>query len=185
MEISTDNFGDLIIGTYTGKRINLFDLKKDDIDIEDVAHALSRGNRFNGHMRASINVAQHSCTVHDLLQDKEDKRSGLFHDLSEAFVGDMITPVKDKFPFFREIEAHIMNLASDKFSFHYPLNERVKYADYHAYLLEVYNFANLEKGSIWRNTIDNAELDGIELFSIENLGPDAAKQRFLSLCESS
>lgn len=48
------------ITTVTGKHFYPLDPNRQDIDIEDIAHALSLICRANGHFRHFYSVAQHS-----------------------------------------------------------------------------------------------------------------------------
>lgn len=70
------------------------------ISIEAIARGLSRICRFNGHCKRYYSVAQHSIHVSRLVAGKtaEATRSlqlwGLLHDASEAYIGDLIRPVK-------------------------------------------------------------------------------------------
>lgn len=66
--------------------------------LEDIAHALANLCRFTGHTSAFYSVAEHSCRVADLLPP-ELQLAGLLHDASEAYLGDMATPLKTH-PFF-------------------------------------------------------------------------------------
>lgn len=73
--------------TYTGRIVNPLDLKTEDIDIRDIAHALACINRFNGHARQPISVAQHSVFVSELCPSA--RLQALLHDASEAYLGDV------------------------------------------------------------------------------------------------
>lgn len=44
----------------TRKYVNIFDLQPEDIDIDTIAHALSRTCRFNGQVAGFLSVAGHS-----------------------------------------------------------------------------------------------------------------------------
>lgn len=65
----------------------------EDIHIEDIAHSLAQINRFNGHANFPVSVAQHSLLVCDLVLS-EFKLEALMHDAAEAYVGDIVTPMK-------------------------------------------------------------------------------------------
>ena len=87
------------VQTLSGRMIDLNDPDPASIDLDDVATALSRIVRFNGHTRFSYSVAQH-CMLGSAYLHREGgvgaaRRALLFllHDAHEAFVGDIATPV--------------------------------------------------------------------------------------------
>ena len=85
--------------TYTGRRINPFSIKPQDIILEDITHALSNINRYNGHTRIPMSVAHHSILVYKLMLDSGNDKPinllyGLLHDAPEAYIGDIIRSVK-------------------------------------------------------------------------------------------
>lgn len=73
-----------------------------EINLEDIAHSLAMQCRFNGHCREFYSVAQHSvivsrhCHRFPLL--------GLMHDAAEAYVGDIVRPIKLQIKAFSELE---------------------------------------------------------------------------------
>lgn len=79
--------------TYTGKWFHLLDPVIEDIDIRDIAHALSMQCRWTGHCKFHYSVAQHSwyCSY---LGPKKEAFDRLMHDASEAFMSDMSRPLK-------------------------------------------------------------------------------------------
>jgi 5'-deoxynucleotidase YfbR-like HD superfamily hydrolase len=88
-----------------------------DFDIADIARGLAHINRFNGRIRFDhYSVAQHSLLVADLLPP-ELKLFGLMHDAAEAFLGDLITPVKRLVPRFAHIEDRAMRAIALQFGF--------------------------------------------------------------------
>lgn len=84
--------------TFTGRRFYPGDPRANDVCIEDVAHALSRICRFGGHSREHYSVAQHSVYVADAVAAFGGSRletfHGLLHDAAEAYVGDVVWPLK-------------------------------------------------------------------------------------------
>lgn len=92
--------------TYSGLRVELASPQVRDIEIVDIAHALSLQCRFNGNCVAHYSVAQHSVHVMEVIRDQyltpgaeffDDNNllfAGLMHDAAEAYLGDLITPLK-------------------------------------------------------------------------------------------
>lgn len=79
--------------TYTGRAFFPLDPRPSDINRQDIAHALSQICRFGGHTTVPYSIAQHSIGVSQLCPP-ELKLFGLLHDASEAYMGDIITPIK-------------------------------------------------------------------------------------------
>lgn len=92
--------------TATGLLVDLAVPDPSLIRIEDIAAALSRTCRFGGHLKAGVpfySVAQHSVLVAEICP-REFALQGLLHDAAEAYLGDMITPLKALLPGYVEIE---------------------------------------------------------------------------------
>jgi uncharacterized protein len=75
--------------TFTKRQLNPLAIRPEDICLEDIAHHLALVNRFNGATPSPISVAQHSVYVYRLCLDSGFERHALFHDGSEAYLGDM------------------------------------------------------------------------------------------------
>ena len=87
------------VQTVSGIPFDLLDPRPDMVRAEDIAHALSRINRFNGHTAGEpYSVAHHSMLVADLLASwgapPAIVREGLLHDAGEAYYGDVVSPLK-------------------------------------------------------------------------------------------
>jgi hypothetical protein len=80
------------IVTYTGKSFNFMSPRIEDICIEDIAHALSLTNRFNGHTRVPYSVAEHCIRASYL--GIGNPLDVLLHDAAEAYMGDIPRPHK-------------------------------------------------------------------------------------------
>ncbi len=99
------------IQTVSGRRIDPFAPDPDQIDLDDIAQALSNQCRFGGHCRVFYSVAQHSCLVADLVVaeggDVNERLWALLHDAPEAYLVDLPHPLKHRSPlgrFYREAE---------------------------------------------------------------------------------
>jgi hypothetical protein len=95
---TTTLFGPNDIQTYTGKAYNFADPHPMDVDILDIAHALSQACRFAGHTKRFYSVAEHSVLVCRLMQNDGFapmwQRAALLHDSHEAYVWDCPRPFK-------------------------------------------------------------------------------------------
>jgi 5'-deoxynucleotidase YfbR-like HD superfamily hydrolase len=86
----------------SGRRLDLLDPSPLDIEIEDIAHGLSRVARWNGqtHGPHAFSVAQHSLLVESLCVHldsgfgRAERLMALLHDAPEYVIGDMISPFK-------------------------------------------------------------------------------------------
>ena len=86
----------------SGRRLDLLDPSPLDVEIEDIAHGLSRVARWNGQTRGtwSFSVAQHCLLVERLAGAmKRDlpprwRLAALLHDAPEYVIGDLISPFK-------------------------------------------------------------------------------------------
>ena len=81
------------IYTRGGGLISPFALKPEDVDIDVIAHSLSNLCRFGGHTRHFYSVAEHSVAVSELCSP-ENQLAGLLHDAAEAYIGDIVRPIK-------------------------------------------------------------------------------------------
>lgn len=99
------------IQTYSGNMVDIFDFKKEDFSLDDVAHALSLNNRYNGHTQERYSVARHCINMYmSVLKDlkvgisKEDSYNrscklikALLHDAAEYILPDVPAPYKKHF----------------------------------------------------------------------------------------
>lgn len=98
--------------TTTGKQFYILDPRAEDVDIWDVATALGRKARFNGHYRDEVSfysVAEHCCLMTNYAINQRGASAYealrvLLHDAAEAYTGDVVRPVKRSIPAFKEIE---------------------------------------------------------------------------------
>lgn len=102
--------------THTGRIFYPLDPNPADVDIEDIAHALSQQCRFTGHTREFFSVAQHSVIVANQLRgDATLALVGLLHDASEAYLADISTPVKRALHNYEGIEMGLWRAIAERF----------------------------------------------------------------------
>lgn len=168
------------IMTYTKKMFDPLRPNAEQIDIEDIAHALSMLCRANGHFKSFYSVAQHSINCM-----KEAKARGyseriqlacLLHDASEAYLSDVTRPVKAELPRYKEIGAPLQENIWNKWLGE-PLTEgeRKQVFDIDDAIL-VHEFLNLMGEKI---TEQIPEICSAPQFAFA--GFDASKQQFLRL----
>lgn len=103
------------IQTYTGRMVDPFFLRAEDIHPEDIAASLSKLCRYAGHTSRFYSVAEH-CVLLSAVVPIEHALWALLHDAAEAYIGDLPRPIKRRFPEFEEAEARILSSVSRAFS---------------------------------------------------------------------
>lgn len=99
--------------TWSGKTLFLLDPDPEKICIEDIAHALARQCRYNGHVDCMhYSVAQHSVLV-SWVVPSQFAPVGLLHDAAEAYLGDCVRPLKNQLPEYAKLE-HLWSMAIGK-----------------------------------------------------------------------
>ena len=110
------------IQTVSGRRVDPFAPRVEEIDLGDIAQALSNQCRFGGHCRRFYSVAQHACVVADAVgaegADATAQLWGLLHDASEAYLVDLPHPLKHRSELrrlYREAEALLQDVICRRF----------------------------------------------------------------------
>lgn len=104
-----------IMWTLTGT-LHPLAARPEEIRVRDVARGLATKFRYNGHTIAPYTVAEHSVIV-SLYVAPEHARQALLHDATEAFLGDMIRPIKytPVMRGFRDVEARLELVIFERF----------------------------------------------------------------------
>lgn len=122
--------------TVTGRRFYPTLPYLESISILDIAFGLSHIARFGGHVPGGIyTVAQHSVMVSQYVPDSL-RLAALLHDATEAYLGDMIRPLKVNMPEYKLVEAGLEVMIAQRFGFEYPLAPEIKVADNRALATE-------------------------------------------------
>lgn len=118
------------IRTYTGRLVRPLAMRPEDLDIVDIAHALSQVNRYTGHTIVPISVAEHSVRVAEICSAK-NQLWGLLHDASEAYLCDVSRPVKHTKAmwYYRVAEEKLMRVIAARYGLSWPMPKEVHRAD--------------------------------------------------------
>lgn len=85
------------VQTSTGRAFDLLEPRAEDVNLADIAFSLAHIHRYNGHV-GPYSVAIHSvacCDVAAVLGLPERVQAvALLHDAAEAYVGDIVSPLK-------------------------------------------------------------------------------------------
>ncbi len=104
--------------TYQKKEFYPLNPKIEDIDIIDIAHALSLLCRANGHFKHFYSVGLHSlnCAYEAIARgySKNVVLGCLLHDGSEAYLADITRPVKKHLTKYLEVEEVLQNKIFEK-----------------------------------------------------------------------
>ncbi len=112
----------------SGRRFRPFAPRVEDIHIEDIALSLSNLCRFSGHCHKFYSVAEHSVHCSEVVPE-EFAFAALMHDATEAYVGDVITPIKKYLRDFESLEEEVWRTICDKFELEFELPSSVRWAD--------------------------------------------------------
>jgi hypothetical protein len=103
---------------------------KEEILIEDIAHALSLMTRANGHFPEFYSVGQHciGCCKEAEARGLEKRIAFLclLHDASEAYIADITRPVKKELQEYLVIEKRLQDTIYEKFLGSLPTAEEEK-----------------------------------------------------------
>ena len=171
--------GSLYVSTYSGRQFYPLAPTPAQIDIEDIAHGLAYQCRFNGQTRHFYSVAQHSLIVAGLVVPPL-RLAALLHDAAEAYMGDMVKPLKQLFPLFSAIEARVMDAIGRRYGIDHFTDPAIKHADLVALAME--------KRDLMPNSSEAwASLRGVtaDPAPIAPMSPQDAKAAFLAAFLSS
>lgn len=181
------------IQTFTGKYVNIKNISKNDIDILDIAHALSHQCRFAGHCKFFYSVAQHcvygaeylfSKDAHFLSLKERAERALCFliHDASEAYLVDVPRPIKHLLPEYIVYEKKVQSAVIRSFDLG---------LQYDRYLNDIHEIDNRMLATEKRDIISGdyvwaclKKFSPIDTFTIRPAKPEEVKMRFLMIFES-
>ncbi len=162
----------LPLHTFTGKKFYPLDPKAEDISIVDIAHGLSNVCRYGGQCKEFYSVAQHSvlCAWE---ASHENKKWALLHDASEAYIGDIVHPLKvtEQYEAYRAAEEILMAAVCERFGLPVEMPEEVHEVDLLIRHTEMRDFGSVSE-EFWK---DEIKAD----YRIVPLDPQSSKILFL------
>ena len=163
------------VSTRSGRRVALLNPSPSQIVIDDIAHGLAHQCRFNGQTTKFYSVAQHSVLVASILP-RELRLAGLLHDASEAYLGDIVQPLKELLPEYQAIEANFCQVLGTRFNVDLKPNPVINQAD-------LIVLATERRDLMPMDTADWSCIAGITPLSrtIKPLAPEAAAAQFTDL----
>lgn len=163
------------ITTVSGRFFDILKPEDYDYDIEEIATALSNLCRYTGHVNRFYSVAEHSVLVSRILPDSL-ALVGLLHDASEAFLGDVSSPLKKLLPEYKRIEENVEKAIANHFGFEYPYHPKVHDADKRMYWQERQSVAdNGVRDELWHQ-----DLRATRKVEATGMAPHMARRMFLS-----
>lgn len=163
------------VSTFSGNRFYPLEPRIDCVAIEDIAHGLAYQCRFNGQTKEFYSVAQHSLIVATLVPPHL-RLAALLHDAAEAYLGDMVKPLKVLMPSFALLEERVTDIIARTFGIDFSDYAPIKRADLIALATE--------KRDLMPHSVERwAYLDHISALPepIVPLDPQAAKASFLAM----
>lgn len=163
--------------TYTGKAFWPLDPRPEEVDIQDIAHALGSLCRYTGHCRDFYSVAEHSVEVSKLVPP-EHALCALLHDAPEAYCNDIARPLKRNMPEYKGIENRIWEAVADRFKLARDMPAVIHAADNAILAVEIKLLMKAAPAGLAWGKFENPAIDTTGV-RIECLSPRRAKYAFL------
>lgn len=162
----TDRIGDWMV-TFTGQKFYPLDPRPEEVHIEDIAHALSINNRYNGHTIRPYSVGHHSllCSLHVA---KGHELTALLHDATEAYLADVVRPAKRGMPEYMEIEKRLWeNAIAPRFGLDKVMSKEVHLVDNQMLVTEAGQLLNDRGPRWWEETHWPKPLEGVVIDELD------------------
>lgn len=182
--------------TASGEVVDILKMSDTDIKLSDIAHSLSNQCRYNGNTQKFYSVAEHSVLLaryalshhKDEMVAKPLARNLLMHDATEAYLGDVVTSIKDMMYEYQVFEEYV----AEKIRFKYNLQQDflilaqlIKQYDKNILINEAKQCFNNQKIVDYMLNLAVTDKDMFELKGVEVkfMTPEQAKEAFLQLAK--
>lgn len=174
-----------IVHTKSGRAFDVVKIDPDAIDIEDIAWSLAHQCRYNGHVTRFYSVAEHSYkgAILAAAYGWAVQRAFLLHDAAEAYIGDIIAPIKNH-PAVKErligIEAPLLSAIYRKFDVE-PVSGSVALIDRRMCAIEVSQLVTTPLTGDWPDEVrEPAPFHGLDALGDD---PKNARAGFLRMAQ--
>jgi uncharacterized protein len=163
------------ITTLSGKFFDILNPEEYEYDIEEIATSLSNLCRYTGHVNTFYSVAEHSVLVSRIVPERL-ALAGLLHDASEAYLGDVSSPLKKLLPEYQSIEERVQQAIAKAFNLGDGLSRpEVHEADKRMYWQERQSVAN----NGVRDTLWHQDLRATRKVEAMGMSPMMARRMFI------
>ncbi len=119
---------------YDGRVLDIFNLKKEDIDKEVIIRGACRINRFLGQTKYPYPVACHLIGgwmyLDEINADITLKKQWLIHEAFESYSGvDLPSPLKAELPLYKEAEKRALHVIAEAFGVNPAESDEIKELD--------------------------------------------------------
>lgn len=177
--------------TNSGVLIDYTDFRKEDINLQDIAHHLANERRYGGALPLDtyFSVACHSINMANFVFDlatslnyevedvKRLMRYALFHDASEAYLKDMPSGLKALLPEYKKLEEKFSKIIFDKYGI--EENDYITDVIDKCMFLDEVIVLRPEHYGIYSRYNDNKPL----AWKVKKYSPEESKEMFLIACE--
>lgn len=146
--------------TFTGRAFWPLDARPEEIDPDDIAHALGMLCRYGGHVSDFYSVAEH-CVLMSWAVSEENALWALLHDSTEAYMCDLVRPLKRSMPAYAAAERDLMFVICERFGLDWHEPEEVKLADNR--ILQDERAALMTAAPLPWHSVENVEPLGVDV----------------------
>lgn len=168
----------------SGRFIRPFRPECKEVDLNVIGTALSRIMRFFG--QTELSVAQHCVNMAKIFffqGEIEFAKQALLHEIAEAFMGDLASPLKKAFPIYKEIEEYLIKKVYLCYGLSYPMAKEVHVLDKSIMINEALKF--MPNSQYWLSFGSGVDKRLLELAGVV-LSPwdaETAKQEFMNMAK--
>lgn len=164
--------------TYSGLALDLENPSIESINIIDIIHGLANNCRYSGQCARRYSILEHVLNVCKLLQQWEPENyqlhwDGLHHDNAEAYIVDLINPVKVLCPDYKILESRLDEVIAKKFEISYPIDPKVRKAD--LVVLDIERKVLFKQRYNWKLPYNSDNELGVKQISIPKMEPFVGK----------